>query len=348
MSAVMDHRRATVRDVAALAGVSIKTVSRVVNDEPNVARDTRERVRRAIATLHYVPDASAASLARSGRPTRSIALLIASVDNPFCSAVFRGVEEVARDRQVAVLAASTEGQPEIEETLIRAFMSRSVDGFVIMPTNFDHRQVAALLGSRLPAVYIDRAPAGIATDVIASNNRESAVLATRHLLQRGHRRIGLLADSEAIQTAVERRAGYETALRDAGVAVDDDLIEMNIGTVEDAIAAARRLFGRPQPPTAVFASRNSASIGAMAVLKELGLSHRVALIGMDDIEMSEIVDPPLTVLSQDAVGMGHLAARRLLQRIDGADIPPETLIIPATLIERGSGEIACSSEVMPA
>jgi len=334
----MDHR-ATLRDVAALAGVSIKTVSRVVNNEPHVTPPTREAVRRAISRLQYLPDASAANLARQERMTRSIALLIASVDNPFCSSVFRGVEEVAAARNVAVFAASTEGRPDLEESLIRAFASRSVDGFVIMPTNCDHRAIARLLGNRMPAVYIDRSPVGVAADVITADNYESAITATRHLLRHGHRRIALLADDPVIQTACERRAGYEFALREAGIPVEDALIAMGVGTVEDAVAAARRLFGGATPPTAVFASRNQASIGTIAVLKQLGLSRRVGLVGMDDVELADLVEPPLTVIAQDPVGMGRLAATRLFARLDGTDLTPERLVIQTTLIERGSGEI---------
>jgi len=334
----MEHR-ATVRDVAALAGVSIKTVSRVVNDEPNVAAATRVRVRRAIEQLQYLPDASAANLARQERLTRSIALLLATVDDPFCSSVFRGVEEVARERHVVVLAASTEGQPDVEVTLIRAFASRSVDGFLIIPTNCDHRPIADLLGKRMPSVYIDRSPVGLAADLITADNYESAMTATRHLVRHGHRRIALLADDPTIETARERRAGYEAALREAGLPVDPSLIVMGAGTVDAAVAAARHLCGGDNPPTAIFASRNYASIGAATALKQLGLSQQVALIGWDEVELAALIDPPLTVIAQDPVGMGRLAATRLFDRIAGADITPERLVIPATLIERGSGEI---------
>jgi len=337
----MEHR-ATVRDVAALAGVSIKTVSRVVNDEPNVSAATRSQVRRAIEQLQYLPDASAANLARQERLTRSIALLLATVDDPFCSSVFRGVEEVARERGVVVLAASTEGQPEVEATLIRAFASRSVDGFLIIPTNCDHRPIADLLGKRMPSVYIDRSPLGLTADVITADNHESARTATRHLLRHGHRRIALLADDPTIETARERRAGYESALREAGLPVDPSLIVMGAGTVDAAGVATRRLCSGENPPTAIFASRNYASIGAATALKQLGLSRQVALIGWDEVELAALIDPPLTVIAQDPVGMGRLAATRLFDRITGADITPERLVIPATLIERGSGEIAAA------
>jgi len=335
------HRRATMRDVAALAGVSLKTVSRVVNDEPNVTDATRAQVQRAIDALRYLPDATAANLAHAGRATHTIALLLSAVDNPFAACILRGVEAAARERHVAVFAASTEELPDVEETLVKAFASRNVDGFLITPTACDHRRIAELLGTRWPVVYLDRVPSGITADTITSNNVASATAATQHLIDAGHRRIGLLTDRLSIGTARDRRQGYEDALRQAGLELDETLIQTDVATVDDAVCAGRRLFAADNPPTAVFASRNAATIGMVRVLKQLGLSHQVGLISIDDIELSDLLDPPLTVVSQDPEGMGRLAAQRLFARLDGDDTPPVHLIIPTTLLARGSGEIPC-------
>ena len=340
------ERRATMRDVAARAGVSLKTVSRVINDEPNVTEQTRERVRHAVQELRYVPDAAAANLARIRRDTHSIALLISSVDNPFSALVFKGVESVAKGREVAVFAASTEGDPAVENRLIRAFASRQVDGFIITPTAQDHRYMGNLLGSPIPMVYVDRSPIGIAADVITTNNRESAMTATAHLIKRGHRRIGLMADDSAIETAADRYQGYTDALQVAGIPVDPSLVVMGVGTAEDAVVAANRLFDHQNPPTAVFAGRNTASIGLLSVLKERGLSHRVGVVGMDDLDLADLVDPPLTVMAQDPIAIGSLAAEKLFARLDGDDAPPARHVVPARLIERGSGEIQFKADTV--
>ena len=333
-------KRPTMRDVAALASVSLKTVSRVINDEPGVAPATVARVQAASATLRYLPDVTAANLARGDRGSRTIALLIASVDDPFSAAIFRGVEEVALARQVAVFAASTEGRPETENRLVRAFASRNVDGLIITPTVQDHRALADLLAPHMPCVYVDRDPVGIAADVITSDNREAARQAVRHLLAWGHRRIGLVIDSPAISTAAERELGYRDALRQAGLTVDEELIERGVATEALGEAAVWRLFGHPEPPTALFAARNMAAMGAVRVLKQAGLSHRVGLVGMDDIELSDLIEPPLSIMRQDPVGMGRLAATRLFARLDGDNSPPRRMLVPTELVVRGSGEIA--------
>lgn len=332
-------RRPTMRDVAALAGVSLKTVSRVINAEPGVAPSTVEKVTAAAAALHFVPDSTAANLARGGRGSQSIALLIASVDDPFSAAVFRGVEEVALTRHVAVFASSTEGRPLAETDLVRAYASRNVDGMIITPTVQDHRPIAEMLASHMPCVYIDRDPVGITADVVTSENRLAGRRAVEHLLEHGHRRIGLITDEPSISTAAERELGYRDAILAAGLAVDERLIARGVVTEALGEVAAWGLFGQPQPPTAVFAARNMASIGAVRVLRQAGLADEVAIVGMDDIELSDLIEPPLTIMRQNPVAMGRLAASRLFARLDGDDSPPRRLLVPTELVVRGSGEI---------
>ena len=331
------------RDVAQRAGVSLKTVSRVINNEPGVASETVARVTTAAAALHYVPDVTAATLARGGKESRSIALLIASVDDPFSAAVFRGVEEVAFIRQVAVFAASTEGQPEIENRLVRAFTSRNVDGIIITPTVQDHREIADLLSPHMPSVYVDRDPVGIAADVVTSDNRQAARQAVEHLQRHGHQRIGLMLDNPSISTAQERELGYRDALRIAGIKVDETLIARGVANEGLGEVAAWQLISLPEPPTAIFAARNMASIGAVRVLRRTGLSERIALVGMDDIELSDMIDPPLSIMRQNPVHMGRTAADRLFARLDGDSSPPQRLLVPTELVIRGSGEIRPTS-----
>ena len=332
-------RRSTMRDVAALAGVSLKTVSRVINNEPGVARRTVEKVSSAITALRYVPDIAAANLARGDVGSRSIALLIASVDDPFSAAMFRGVEEVALLRQVAVFAASTEGRPEAETRLVLAFASRNVDGLIITPSTQDHRALADLLAPHMPCVYVDRDPVGIAADVVTSNNREAARQAVEHLLGYGHRRIGLVTDEVSITTAAEREIGYRDAIAAAGLPIEEELIQRGVATQSLGEQAARALIGLENPPTAIFAARNMGSIGAVRVLKQAGLAGRIALVGMDDIELSDVIDPPLTIMRQNPVEMGRQAASRLFARLDGDNTPPRRIVVPTELVVRGSGEI---------
>jgi len=332
-------RRVTIHEVAHLAGVSIKTVSRVMNGEPNVAAATAQRVRDAATMLHYLPDAAASNLARNGRETHAIALLIPTVDNQFFARIFLGVEQVAHERGFVVFAASTDLDIDTEEALVRVFASRQVDGFIIAPAPADHRGLMNLLGPRMPCVFIDQRPLGIAADVVTVDNAAAAREAITHLLNHGHTRIGFMGDDASLSTASERRVSYEATLSAAGVTPDPSLVEMGIGDTDSAEAAVRRLLDLRDPATAIFASRNMAAIGAVRALQQMGRSHEVALIGMGEIEVSDLLEPPLTVMAQDPVGFGRLAAQRLFERIDGHDETPQTLVVPAHLVMRGSGEI---------
>ena len=331
------------RDVAALAGVSLKTVSRVINDEPNVRPEVAEKVRQAVRRLRYVPNAIAANLARAAQSTQSIAVVSPSMGHPFWAAVFRGVEQVAHKRGVAVFGASTEDDPSTEEALIKLFVSRQVDGLIVSPTTQDHRGIDTLVTMRRPIVYVDRSPLGVAADVVATDNQRAARIATQHLLSGGHTRVALLTDNETISTAAQRMAGYIDALDGAGLPVEPGLIRQNLHVESEAVEIILELMRRADAPTAIFASQNQSAIAAMRALQTLGLSHEVALVSMDDVVLADLVSPPLTVMAQDPEAIGQVAAERLFLRLDGEDPPPESLVVPARLIARGSGEIGPAS-----
>src|SRR4051812_40423249 len=192
--------RATMRDVAARAQVSLKTVSRVVNGEPGVAPETAERVHRAATELSFRLDLGARSLRRSDRRTATIGLVLENVDNPFSSALHRAVENVARQRGVAVLAGSLDEDTERERELVAAFASRRVDGLGIMPARTDHRYLLSERRGGTPMVFVDRSPGRLDADVVLSDNREGARAGVAHLISAGHRHIGFLGDLARIAT----------------------------------------------------------------------------------------------------------------------------------------------------
>jgi LacI family transcriptional regulator len=327
------------RDVAALAGVSLKTVSRVINGEPNVSPDTATRVQLAAKRLRYYPDVVAANLARSDRQSRSIALLTSSVDNPFCSAVFRGVEEVARERQVVVFTASTEESPQTEEALLTAFASRSVDGIILTPTSQDHRAIFDRIDASIPVVCVDRYAPGLQCDVVTANNREAARAATEHLLSHGHKRVAIITDFSTISTARDRLQGYTDAMAAAGLPIEKDYVAQDVNSEADGMAALCALMALPVPPTAIFASQLLLMVGALRGLRQLGLAHEVAIIGIDDVRAGDMIDPPLSVMAQNPVAIGRMAAERLFARLDGDDSPTQDIVVEVAPIFRGSGEI---------
>lgn len=336
--------RATIRDVAALAGVGIKTVSRVINDEANVSPQMRARVERAIATLNFKPHQGAGALRRGDRKTLTLGLLLDAVDNPFSASVNRAVESVASTRHTAVFAASFDDNPDRERELVDAFTRRRVDGLLLTTITADHGYLQAERDQGMPIVFVDRPPVGLAVDAVLSNNYDAAYQATAHLLAAGHHEIAHLGDELAISTARERRRGFTDAATAVGVAEPpsgwhtDDL-----RSADEAYAAVQRLMRSDHPPSALFTSQNVITIGAVRALHQLGRQHDVALIGFDDLALADALVPGLTVMAQDPNRMGTLAAERLFARLDGDRSPAETYVVPARLIERGSGEIPPST-----
>lgn len=331
--------RPTMRHVAALAGVGIKTVSRVMNDEPGVSESTRLRVLGASQQLNYQLDMAAGSLRRTGRQTLSIGLLLPSVSNPFSGEIHRALEDALAERGIAVFAASLDDDPQREKALVAAFLGRRVDGLVLTPIAKSQAYVIPEHSRDLPMVFIDREPVGIDADAVVTDNAVGGAKAAAHLLARGHRKLAYLGDRTEIQTARERRRGFLEELGRAGVATSAVPVREGLHDEESARLAARELLTSDDPPTAVFSSQNLVTFGVMRALKELDASKRVALVGFDDFTLAEMMEPGITVIAQHPDRIGKLAAERLLARIDGDRTPPQTYVVPSELIPRGSGEI---------
>ena len=328
-------RRPTLRDVAALAGVSFKTVSRVVNDEPGVSPGVAARVREAADTLGYRPNAVATALRRADGRTSTLGVLLEDAGNPFFATLLRGIEEVARSRGVAVFTSSTDLDLTREREMTRAFIARQVDALVTAPTegDFGHLQRAVSEGTRV--VLVDRPADGVDVDVVLADNRTGADDGVTHLLQHGHRRIGYVGRDPSIYTSRERFAGYAGALADAGIAVDPALVRREGATRSSAAEHIEALLDLDEPPTAIFAAQDIIAMAAVGVLQRRGLQGRVALVGFDDFELADLLRPGVTVVAQDPHAIGRLAAERAL----APRSTPQMSIVPTRLIQRGSGEI---------
>ena len=331
-------RRPTMKEVAALAGVGIKTVSRVVNGEPMVTEATAQRVWDAVERLDYHLDQRAGSLRRSDGATSSIALLVSDVANPFAGELHRGVEDVARARGVAVLASSLDEDPEREAEVIRDSIRRHVDGIILDTVSHDPATLSRVLGLGVPTVLVDRALPGVDTDCVTSDTRAAAARATRHLLDGGHRRLALLTERLIVPTAVERRDGFLDALGEGGLSRDDAVPATGLTGAAAAEEALSLMLRTADPPTAVFSAQNLVTEGALHALWRAGAQHEVAHVGFDDIPLADLLDPALTVVRQDPRRMGRLAAERLFRRLEGP-LAPERLVVPTELVVRGSGEI---------
>ena len=323
-------------DVARQAGVSLKTVSRVVNGEAGVTPDTADRVQRVIAGLGYRRNEIARNL-RRGRVSPTLGIVIEDVSNPFYSAITRGVEEETRAHGFLVVAGSSDEDPDRERELLLLLCERRVDGLVVVPAGTDHRYLLPELEHGTPIVFIDRAPVGIPADAILLDNEGGARRAVRHLVAHGHRRIAIVADTLAIPTASARYDGYRAALTEAGIADDPTLVRLGVHDADGAEAAVRELLAVADPPTALFTGNNRLTTGA---LQALSAGPRVALVAFDDLELGELLDPPLTVVSYDPAELGRRAAQLLLRRLDGDASPAQRIVLQTELVVRGSGEIA--------
>jgi LacI family transcriptional regulator, galactose operon repressor len=326
-------------DVAARAGVALKTVSRVVNSEPGVSPELEARVRRAIEELNYRRDANAATLRRLGRKTQTIGLVLEDVSNPFSSALHRAVEDAARERGVLVFAGSCDEEADRERELIGSFRDRRVDGIVVVPASHDHAYLHDERRAGTALVFIDRPASNLDADSVVSDNVGGATQAVHHLLEHGHRRIGFLGDLLSISTARERLSGYKQALATEGVAVEEDLIVTDLRDAESAARAIEAMLARPEPPTAFFTAQNLLTIGGVRALRRMGREHEIALIGFDDVSLADVLDPPVSVVAQDPQAIGRAAAELLFRRLDGDTAPAVNLVVPVTLLARGSGEI---------
>ncbi|GAA3030218.1 LacI family DNA-binding transcriptional regulator [Microbacterium dextranolyticum] len=325
------------KDVAALARVGTKTVSRVINAEPNVSAATAERVWSAVRALDYHVDLQAGSLRRASGRTRTLGLLLSSIDNPFASAISRAVEDAALPREVSVFASSLDDDAQREEAAVGAFLRRRVDGLILTTMSRSAAYLLPTIQRGTPVVFVDREPVGIDADVVTSDNRAGARRAARHLAAHGHRRIVALIDRLDIQTATERRDGFVEGLTSAD-SVRATIID-GLHDSEGAERALGELLAGEDPPTAVFGGQNLITVGALRALRARGLQRSVALVGFDDVPLGDLLEPGVTVIRQHPQRIGAIAADRVFARIDGDDSAPVRIVVPTELIARGSGEI---------
>lgn len=332
------RRRPTLRDVAERASVSVKTVSRVVNEESGVSHGVAERVREVVADLGYQPHLGASSLRRSAGGSSSVALLLEDVANPYSSALQRAVEDAA-PTGVAVLSASLDNDPAREIELVRVLGGRRPDGLLIMPCAPDqgHLERDRLAGTALVAV--DREARGLSIDCVTSDSFSGACAAVTHLFSAGHRRVAHLGDRSFLATAQDRQAGYVRAHERHGLPVDPRLVVMELHDPLRIAAAVRTLLGSADPPTALFTSQNGITMSAVREVHRLGREHEVAMVGFDDFPMADVLSPGVTVVAQDLSRIGGLAAEMLFARIAGDNRPARTIALPTRLLPRGSGEI---------
>jgi DNA-binding LacI/PurR family transcriptional regulator len=258
------------RDVARVAGVSLMTVSRVVNRVPGVQRETAARVEHAIRQLGYQRNDAARQLRRHSEPTQTIGLLVDDIANPFFAVLARAVEDAARLHSCVVLIGSSNDSLAREREVISAFCARRVDGVILVPTAGSHRFLRAQQELGVKVVCVDRPAANLEVDTVLVDNRHGAYAAVRHLIGHGHRRIGYLGDREDIWAVRERYAGFIEALAEEGLAPDPAIVRHGLRGRAEAAGATAALMRQPEPPTAIFASNDLVTMGVIDGLQDTG------------------------------------------------------------------------------
>ncbi|WP_201399926.1 LacI family DNA-binding transcriptional regulator [Kaistia sp. 32K] len=331
-------QRATMRDVAALADVSIKTVSRVINKEKYISETISRRVNEAIQRLNYRHNLAASQL-RAGVNSSAVGVILVDISNPFSAAVHRAVEDVFRETGIAVFLASTDEEADREKAAVHAFSKRRVDGFVIMPASHDQGYLLSEIAAGTHVVIIDRPPAYLNVDFVVSENRKGARLGVDHLIRHGHRRIGFIGDWPTVASSQLRLAGYEDALAAAEIERDPRIILQGFADAAAVQQATENLLAADAGITALFVAQNALCAPAMRAVFARGKRKEIAIVGFDGFDGADLIEPGLTVIAQDPTLIGRTAGELLLRRMNGENPEPTGQMLDTHLIVRGSGEI---------
>lgn len=297
----------SMRDVAAAAGVSVKTVSRVHNGDPQVTPETRERVERAIRELGYLPN----SLATTFREGRSpvIGVAVPDIGDPYFAALVRGLDRIAAEHRLLTVVASI-SEAEHESARVEILLSRRLQGLVLAPVSHDQSYLRRW-AAQVPIVVVDREPERLTADWVVSDDLEGGRTAVAHLASLGHRRVAFVGDSAGLSTTRARLGGYRAALLEAGIPHDHALELLHGAGPDAARAAVAAVLDGPAPPTAIFSSNARSTMALAPLLRERSL----AVVSFGDFPLADALCPSITALDQHPDAVGELAARRLLDRI---------------------------------
>lgn len=326
----------TIVDVARRAGVSVSTVSHVVNGTRRVNAETAQLVEEAIAFVGFRPNALARSLKRAS--TDSVGIAMSVISNPYFSDIVCAIEAECARLGLMVFLSDTQDKSAQELKVVQALHQRRVDGIILAPSaDPERRALKYLEDSRIPFVLVDRLLSR-RFDQVGVQNRSAMQTLVAHLIAHGHKRIAFVAGQSGFSTARERTQGYKAALKAGGLAYDEALLVAASTSTQAAALSTRKLFELADPPTALAAGNNLATIGAMHGLRELGLRvpDDVALVGFDDFEWADYFEPRLTVIAQPCQEIGREAASLLIERITKPDSARRTIRLKPRLVVRTS------------
>lgn len=316
-------RKPTIKDVAILANVSTATVSRVVNRQGGIKSKTEERVQKAIEQLSYIPNALARSMVR--KQTNTIGVIIPDINNPFFPLLVSGIEQQARKKGYFTILCNSNESPEIESELIQVLLERSVDGLIITTADECGYQLQPVIDRMIPVVAVDRQIKNFEVDTVLVGNVDGAYQATRHLILQGHTKIAIIRGPQKTTPGYERFVGFQRALAEYNIDLDEGYVMEGDFREQSGYECTKKLFKLNEPPTAIFTSNNLITLGCLKALTEIGwvLGEQVGLIGFDDLDFAEFVNPPLTVVSRPMRQLGEAAFDLLYAQMTNQEDRPK-------------------------
>lgn len=327
---------ATIKDVAALAGISYTTVSHVLNKTRPVSEQVRLKVEAAIAELDYVPSAVARSL--KARSTATIGLLVPNSVNPYFAELARGIEDACERNGYCVILCNSDDNPKKQRSYLRVLLEKRIDGLIVASVGEDGDLLESLQTVRAPMVIVDRALDGVEADLVRIDHEQGAYMATRHLLELGHRDIACINGPASTSVARMRLAGFTRALAEAGITVVEGRVLDSDFSGLGGYGAAAKLLGQNRP-SAIFAANDMIGIGVLraAAERNICVPSELSVIGFDDIQLSQYVYPALTTVGQSIRELGEIAVERLLHRIaEPAGSAVEQRIVAPSIVLRES------------
>jgi len=328
--------RVTIKDIAKEADVSITTVSRVLNNKPDVGDDTRAKILKIIEKMNYNPNSVARGLVM--QKTHTIGLIIPDISNPFFPQIVRAVEDKAQELGYSVILFNTDNHLERERKAVELFKSKQIDGLIVSLSLGNEEILKNLKASNYPVVQIDRSVLDHIYPLVSIDNIKSAYQMVEYLIKKGHKKIAHLSGDLNTTTARERLSGYKKALKDYKIEIKKDYIIEGDYTQDSAYKATKKLLGLKSPPTAVFAANDLSAAGVYKALFEadLKIPADMAVAGHDDINLASLLKPELTTMRQPKYEMGERAVSVLLKMIDDEDAEIEDQILNTDLIIRES------------
>lgn len=328
----------SVKKIAEIAGVSTATVSRVLNGSDKVRESTAKRVMQVVEDMNYRMDHVARRMKVKQTDSLVIGLIITDIDNPFFSSVAKGVEDVASKNKLVTMICNTNENPQKERFFLNAMLSEKVSGAIIVPTTGNLDFFQELVHDNFPMVMVDRKPKGLEIDSVSLNNKKGGYEAVKHLIQNGHKRIGVVAGIKGLSNTEERVAGYVQAINEAGIEFDEELLVYGDYIESGGGKAVKHYMSLDDHPTAVFSTNNLMTLGCIKELykRSMNIPKDMALVGFDDSVWAEALIPPLTTVKQPGYELGVNAAELLIKRLKNGDVNNIDVVLNPELVIRES------------